>query len=98
VGFGHCVLVISVIVCHVDGGDEEIRVKLSEFWLCMEHEFGRGYARVLAADLVLGQLGQLTALEALEKGVDPRRVWLAICDTQDIPLERRLGPDIKPSS
>ena len=56
-------------------------MKLSEFWLCMEHEFGRGYARVLAADLV-----------------DPRRVWLAICDTQDIPLERRLGPDIKPSS
>ena len=73
-------------------------MKLSEFWLCMEHEFGRGYARVLAAALVLGQLGQLTALEALEKGVDPRRVWLAICDTQDIPLERRLGPDIKPSS
>lgn len=44
-------------------------MKLSEFWLCMEHEFGRGYARVLAADLVLGQLGQLTALEALEKAL-----------------------------
>lgn len=71
-------------------------MKLSEFWAAMEHEFGAGYARVLAADLVLGQLRNMTAVQALESGVPPRSVWLAVCQVQDIPSERRLGPDIKP--
>ena len=55
-----------------------------------------GYARVLAGDLVLGSLGNMTALEALEAGVAPKDVWLAVCETQDIPEVRRLGPDREP--
>ena len=71
-------------------------MKLSEFWTNMDYEFGAGYARVLAGDLVLGALGNMTALEALEAGVAPKDVWLAVCETQDIPEVRRLGPDREP--
>lgn len=71
-------------------------MKLSEFWTNMDYEFGAGYARVLAGDLVLGYLGNMTALEALEAGVAPKDVWLAVCETQDIPEVRRLGPDREP--
>ena len=71
-------------------------MKLSEFWALMEHEFGAGYAPVLARDLVLGDLGNVTALEALDRGINPRSVWVAVCDTQDIPAERRWGPDREP--
>ena len=71
-------------------------MKLSEFWTNMDYEFGAGYARVLAGDLVLGSLGNMTALEALEAGVAPKDVWLAVCATQDIPEVRRLGPDREP--
>ena len=71
-------------------------MKLSEFWTNMDYEFGAGYARVLAGDLVLGSLGNMTALEALEAGVAPKDVWLAVCEAQDIPEVRRLGPDREP--
>ena len=71
-------------------------MKLSEFWTNMDYEFGAGYDRVLAGDLVLGSLGNMTALEALEAGVSPKEVWLAVCETQDIPEVRRLGPDREP--
>ena len=45
---------------------------------------------------MLGSLGNMTALEALEAGVAPKDVWLAVCETQDIPEVRRLGPDREP--
>ena len=71
-------------------------MKLSEFWVFMEHEFGASYARVLAKDLVLGALGDRTAQQALDVGVDPRTVWEQVCIVQDVPESRRFGPDIKP--
>jgi len=63
----------------------------------MEDEFGSGYARVLASSLVLAGVGGRTAGQALAAGVDPRKVWLAVCEVQDVPQERRLGRDIKPA-
>ena len=71
-------------------------MKLSEFWALMEHEFGAGYAPVLARDLVLGSLGHRTAAEALDAGVNPKTVWFAICEEQEIPQECRWGPDKEP--
>lgn len=62
----------------------------------MDDEFGSGYSRVLAGGLVMAQLGGRTAVEALKSGIDPKAVWLAICEVQDIPAERRWGRDIKP--
>lgn len=69
-------------------------MKLSEFWVAMEHEFGPVYAKHLARDLVLGDFGDRTAAEALEAGADVRTVWLAICREQDVPESRRFGPDV----
>lgn len=71
-------------------------MRISDFWRLMDDEFGPAYSRVLASDLVLTGLGGLSAAQALEKGVEPKRIWLAVCDMQDIPAERRLGRDIKP--
>ena len=54
-------------------------MRLSSFWQLMADEFGAGYSRVLARDLVLGELEHRTAAEAIEAGVDPRTVWFALC-------------------
>lgn len=62
----------------------------------MDDEFGSAYSRVLAGGLVMAELGGRTALDALKAGVDPKTVWLAVCEIQDVPAERRLGKDIKP--
>jgi hypothetical protein len=62
----------------------------------MDDEFGAGYSRVLSSSLVLAGVGGRTADQALSAGVPPKQVWLALCEVQDVPPERRLGRDIKP--
>jgi len=62
----------------------------------MDDEFGAGYSRVLSSTLVLAGVGGRTADQALAAGLSPRHVWLAVCDVQDVPPERRLGRDVKP--
>jgi len=62
----------------------------------MDDEFGAGYSRVLSGSLVLAGVGGRTADQALRDGVPPRQVWLALCEVQDVPPERRLGRDVKP--
>lgn len=70
-------------------------VRLSDFWRNMDHEFGPRYSRVLAETLALSEFNSMTANEALNRGVQPREVWQAICKAQDVPSERWLGPDIE---
>lgn len=62
----------------------------------MDDEFGAGYSRVLSSSLVLAGVGGRTADQALSAGIPPRQVWLALCEVQDVPPERRLGRDLKP--
>jgi Protein of unknown function (DUF3046) len=62
----------------------------------MDDEFGAGYSRVVASSLVLAGVGDRTAEQALGAGVPPRQVWIAVCDVQEVPPERRLGRDVKP--
>lgn len=69
----------------------------SDFWRLMDDEFGAGYSRVLSSSLVLARVGGRTADQALAAGISPREVWLAVCDVQDVPPERRLGRDIRSS-
>ena len=68
-------------------------MKHSEFRRLMDDEFGPGNAGVIAATLVLPSLLE-TADRSLEAGVDPRRVWLDVCDLQGVPEGRRLGRDL----
>lgn len=65
-------------------------MKLSEFAFAIQSEFG-DFGRVLLRDLVLTRLGNRTGDEALAAGVSPRDVWLALCEAQDVPPERRHG-------
>ena len=62
----------------------------------MDDEFGEAYARSLAHSHVLHAIGDRTVDQALEDGLPPRAVWLALCDDMDVPEGRRLGADPKP--
>lgn len=66
-------------------------MRLSEFRLAVSDEFGEAYGRVITNDLVLGELGGVTAEQALGAGVPPRSVWLALCAATDVPPERWHG-------
>lgn len=70
------------------------RVRLSEFWRLVDEEFGPGYGRLLVDTHVLTELGNRTCAAALEAGVPPREVWVALCRHMDIPQERWLGRDL----
>lgn len=64
-------------------------MRRSEFLRAVEAEFqGRGSA--LLSDLVLSPFGR-TAVDALDEGVPPRDIWLALCDEMDVPEARRYG-------
>jgi hypothetical protein len=67
-------------------------VRISEFRTLTHEEFGRALAETLVADLVLAPL-DATAQQALDAGVEPREVWLALCDAMEVPPERRFGRD-----
>jgi hypothetical protein len=65
-------------------------VRRSEFERAVRDEFGP-QAGSLIVDLALSQIGDRTAAEALDAGVAPREVWLALCAETDVPAERRYG-------
>ena len=64
-------------------------MRRSEFLRAVADEFG-SRADALTSDLVLGAFGR-TAVEALDAGVPPRDIWLALCAETDVPAERRYG-------
>ena len=66
-------------------------MRLSEFKELMADEFGRGYGEVIVRDLVLSSLEDQTGQQALAAGVDPRVIWLAICQANAVPKERWTG-------
>jgi len=65
-------------------------MRRSEFNRAVADEFG-GRATAVVSDLVLSRVGDRTAAEAIEAGVPPRDVWLALCDELDVPSSRRYG-------
>lgn len=69
---------------------------MSEFKVRMVDEFGARYAAVIEQDLVLSELGDRTAKQALTAGADPREVWLAVCLANGVPKDRWLGVNKNP--
>jgi len=65
-------------------------MRRSEFQRAVDDEFG-ARANAVVNDLVLSRAGGCTAAEAIAAGVDPREVWLALCEELDVPAERRYG-------
>ncbi|CAB4951653.1 unannotated protein [freshwater metagenome] len=66
-------------------------MRLSQFNSLIADEFGVAYSAVIRRDLVLGDLGDLTADKAIASGFDPKEVWLAVCHTAGVPKERWHG-------
>ena len=73
-------------------------MRYSEFWELVDEVFGPQVGRSLAADQVLGALGDRTAVGALTEGVEPRRVWRALCDAMDVPETQRWPDDRRRTS
>jgi hypothetical protein len=71
-------------------------MRVSEFWTLVTDEFGDAYGRSLATDQHLLALDDRTARQALDAGVEPKAIWLALCEAMDVPPERRLGRDRRP--
>jgi hypothetical protein len=65
------------------------RVRLTHFRELMEGEFGPVRAASVARDHVFAELDGLTVEQALERGYEPREVWLAVCRAYDVPAARR---------
>ncbi len=65
-------------------------MRRSEFLRAVADEFGTRSA-FLMTDLVLTEVGERTPAQALDAGVPPRDVWLALCVAMDVPQERRYG-------
>ncbi|GAC70834.1 DUF3046 domain-containing protein [Gordonia soli] len=62
-------------------------MRLTEFSELMTAEFGTS-ADSLLADHVLIELDGRTGSQAIEDGVDPKQVWLALCRDLDVPRQR----------
>jgi hypothetical protein len=66
-------------------------MRVSEFWRAVDQVFGEAYGSVVTRDVVLEGLGGRSAVDALAVGIEARRVWDALCDSQDVPMDRRHG-------
>lgn len=64
-------------------------VRLTAFWSLMSDQFGEMYAQSVARDYVFSSLGGRTVERALADGVDAKVVWRAVCDTFNVPENRR---------
>lgn len=68
-------------------------MRLSELWVLLEQEFGRGYAAVVAEQQVLTSLGGRTVDQALADGEHARRVWEAVVRDLNVPPEHHHLPE-----
>ena len=64
-------------------------MRRSEFAELADHVFGPSLARTYTHDLVLEEIGGLSAAEAIERGVAVRAVWNALCDAMEVPESAR---------
>lgn len=67
----------------------------SEFWSALEWVYPGGHGRSLAQDLVLSSLGGVSPVQAIDSGMDPQRVWGAMCEAMDLPESYRFLNRIK---
>jgi len=65
-------------------------LKISEFARAVDDEFG-AFGRVLLRDTVIVELDNRTPEQALAAGVPARDVWIALCDVEEVPRDRRHG-------
>lgn len=66
-------------------------MRLSEFRRAIADEYGAAYGSVLTNDLVLVELADRTAEQAIADGVPAREIWLALCRATGVPPARWYG-------
>jgi hypothetical protein len=64
-------------------------MRITAFRKMMADEFGEIRADMLARDHVFGALGNRTVDQALEAGVPTKEIWRAVCESFEVPQERR---------
>jgi hypothetical protein len=64
-------------------------MRITVFRRMMNDEFGEMRAATISADHVFATLGGVTVDGAIDKGIDPRVVWQAVCEEFDVPDARR---------
>jgi hypothetical protein len=64
-------------------------VRLQEFWSRRDGHFGPMRAQGVARDHVFAALGGRTAIDAIDRGIAVRKVWLAICEEYEVPPAER---------
>lgn len=64
-------------------------MRVTVFRRKMADEFGQIRAEMLATDHVFAGLGGRTVEQALSAGVDPKDIWRTVCETLEVPPERR---------
>lgn len=69
-------------------------MRLTEFHRLIDAEFGDAKGTWIMDSHVIAEYGK-TASELIEQGVEPRKVWWALCEDFKIPEERQLGPDVE---
>ncbi len=63
-------------------------MRLTEFHELVTEQFGSIYGASVLVDHVLASLGERTAAQAVQDGVDPREVWRALCADFDVPRDQ----------
>jgi len=64
-------------------------MRITAFRKRLTDEFGEVRADTLARDHVFSALGGRTVDQALDAGLPTKEIWRAICDTFEVPVERR---------
>jgi hypothetical protein len=64
-------------------------MRITDFQRMMAGEFGSSRASTLASDHVFSGLSGRTVEEAVEAGVPVKEIWQVVCESFDIPPERR---------
>lgn len=64
-------------------------MRITVFRRRMAEEFGEVRADMLARDHVFSVLGNRTVDDALDAGLPAKEIWRAVCETFEIPPERR---------
>ena len=61
----------------------------TEFWSRLDHALGRARSRTWAELFVLTELQNMTTVEALETGLEPKQVWSAVWRALELPDSER---------
>ncbi len=66
-----------------------VLMRTTAFRTLMADEFGATRAAMIASDHVFAELGGRTVDQALAAGLEPKEIWDVVCETYDVPDNRR---------